>query len=236
MQTYKVTAKSGLHIRSSPNGKIKTTVPYGTKLESDGKKQGGWTHVNHGGWGWAYTEYLKKESSQKKTVVKIATKKRSTNQKNKTKTDKKIVTKSKTKSKSKPISNGKIGCWGKDLVFEVNSNKIFQPRDIGRTQDGRWEKHNVVNKVPKSEFLGPDETSITMTITLSAEHGIRPRHMIGVIEKAIRSGKIEYLVIGGKVTGHGKMKIEKASETWNTIYNKGELVRANVDLTFVEYG
>ncbi|RGM25116.1 hypothetical protein DXC31_02580 [Mediterraneibacter gnavus] len=59
--------------------------------------------------------------------------------------------------------------------------------------------------------------------------------MIDMLEKAVRTGQVEYLVIGGKIIGGHKMYISGVSEAWKTIYNKGELVKANVDVTFVEY-
>ena len=39
MATYKVTARSGLRVRSKPNGTILTAMPYGTTVSGDGKKQ-----------------------------------------------------------------------------------------------------------------------------------------------------------------------------------------------------
>ena len=60
MATYKVTARSGLRVRSSPNGRILTAMPYGTTVTGDGKKQSGWYHVKYKGkWGWSYGQYLK---------------------------------------------------------------------------------------------------------------------------------------------------------------------------------
>lgn len=59
MATYKVTARSGLRVRSKPNGTILTAMPYGTTVSGDGKKQGGWYHVKYKGrWGWSYGQYL----------------------------------------------------------------------------------------------------------------------------------------------------------------------------------
>lgn len=77
MATYKVTAKSGLRVRSSPNGRILTAMPYGTTVTGDGKKQSGWYHVKYKGtWGWSYGQYLKTVAEKKKTVASIAAKKK----------------------------------------------------------------------------------------------------------------------------------------------------------------
>ncbi len=67
MATYKVTARSGLRVRSKPNGTILTAMPYGTTVSGDGKKQGGWYHVKYKGrWGWSYGQYLKTVAEKKR--------------------------------------------------------------------------------------------------------------------------------------------------------------------------
>ncbi len=239
MATYKVTARSGLRVRSKPNGTILTAMPYGTIVSGDGKKQSGWYHVKYKGrWGWSYGQYLKTVAEKKKTVASIAAKKKPT-KKPKTKkanSKKKTDTKKKTdESKNRAKAKGTLGCWGTDLIFEVNSKKILTAKDIKVSQDSRWAKHNILQNVPRGEFSGPDTMGVTLTITLSAEHGVKPRSMVEKIRKANRSGQVEYLVIGGKIMGSNKMAITATSEAWNTIYNKGELVKAKIDVTFMEY-
>lgn len=231
--SFKVTAKSGLRVRSSPNGKILTAMPYGTVVSGDGKMQSGWHHIKYKGtWGWSYGQYLKKVATVKRTVAKLATKKKTEKKKDNSAAKKKKKTE---EEKSRVKAKGTLGCWGTGLVFSVNDNKILAPKDIKVTQDSRWSNHNRLQKVPRSEFMGPDARQVTMTLQLSAEHGVKPRSMINTIEKAIRSGQVEYLVIGGKIIGSHKMSIKSCSEAWKTVFNKGELVRANVDVIFVEY-
>lgn len=136
--------------------------------------------------------------------------------------------------RSAAIASG-LGCWGTVLVFSVNSSKILQPSKLTTQQSGRWKKHNIPNAVPKTEFQGADSMGVTMTITLSAEHGVRPRAMLDYINACVRAGVTNYLAIGGEILGSGKMAITDASETWDEVMNKGELVRAKVSLTFQEY-
>lgn len=58
--TYTVTANSGLNLRKKANSTIIATMPKGTKVTSDGKKDGNWIHVNYNGtWGYAYSSWLK---------------------------------------------------------------------------------------------------------------------------------------------------------------------------------
>lgn len=59
---YKVTAKSGLRLRKSPNtsSAVLTVIPYGTTITVD-KTQNGWAHTTYKGkTGWCSMTYLKK--------------------------------------------------------------------------------------------------------------------------------------------------------------------------------
>lgn len=130
----------------------------------------------------------------------------------------------------------KLGNFGKTIKFEVSSDKILTFNKLKRTQSGRWAQHQVLGKPARSEFQGPGLTTASMQVVLSAEHGIKPRSMISKIEKAVRTGQVETLVIGGKVFGWGcKWYIESVSETWDEVWNGGELVKATATLNFTEY-
>lgn len=130
-----------------------------------------------------------------------------------------------------------LGCFGTIIKFEVSADRILTFQNLKRTQAGRWVVHSIVSKTPRSEFLGPDLTEVTMEVTLSAEHGVRPLSMIRAIETAVRNGTVDNIAIGGKIFGFGghKWYIESVSETWDEIWNMGELVRAKLALTFREY-
>ena len=128
-----------------------------------------------------------------------------------------------------------IGNWGKEIKFSVNADKMFTFSDFKRSYSGRWSKHNIQSKRPKKEFNGPDETSVSLTIILDAKHGVKPWKILQKIKKAVAKGETNYLYIGGKKVTKKKVYIESASETWAEIWNKGELVRAKVDITFSEY-
>lgn len=130
---------------------------------------------------------------------------------------------------------GKIGNFGKTITFEVSSNKIVSPKDIKRNVSARWQAHSLLGKKPKSEFLGPDADETTLTVVLSAEHGVKPRATLEKLESAVASGTVDYLVIGGKIVGKNKVYLESMSEEWNCVWNKGELVKATVELVFKEY-
>ncbi len=128
-----------------------------------------------------------------------------------------------------------IGNFGKLITFEVSSEKMLALKDLKRTVAGRWKKHEIVGAAPRSEFQGPDLDETTITAILSAEHGVKPRATIERLEAAARSGEVDYLIIGGKRVGTGKVYISSISEEWDTIWNKGELIKATINITFAEY-
>jgi hypothetical protein len=100
---------------------------------------------------------------------------------------------------------------------------------------GRWKEHEIIGQKPKSEFCGPELQEVKMTITLSAEHGVKPRDTMDAIASACENGIVDYLVIGGRIVGTGKMKIKSVGETWERVLNMGELQKATLDVTFTEY-
>lgn len=59
--------------------------------------------------------------------------------------------------------------------------------------------------------------------------------MIERLEAAAKSGLVDYLVIGGRRIGNSKVYISSMSEEWDCIWNRGELVKATINITFSEY-
>ena len=128
-----------------------------------------------------------------------------------------------------------IGHIGKTVVFETSDAKILTFNKMQRTVKGRWASHPRVGKKPKKQFLGPDADQITFTITLNAEHGVKPRKTVEKIEKLIRKGKPQTVVIGSKKVGSHKYVLTEVSEGWETVLNKGEAVKITCDVTLEEY-
>lgn len=129
----------------------------------------------------------------------------------------------------------KIGNWGRHIKFSVNSDKVLSFKNFKRTVKGRWADHPIINEKPKKEFQGPDASRVTLDVVLSAYLGTSPKDTIKALEEACENGKAEYLYIGGKKVGKGKMYLESIDEAWDEIWNKGELARATLSLTFAEY-
>ncbi len=75
----------------------------------------------------------------------------------------------------------------------------------------------------------------TCALPIYAQHGVKPRKTIQNIEKLIRTGKPQTVVIGQKKIGSHKYVLTEMSESWDTILNRGEVVKITCDITLEEY-
>lgn len=128
-----------------------------------------------------------------------------------------------------------IGNFGSLITFETSDTRIVSPENLKREVAGRWASHSRIGKKPLRQFLGADMGKVTFTIRLDARHGVKPRTTISNIEKYVENGTPANLVIGGKKVGSNKMTINSVSETWDEVWNKGELVRASLEISLEEY-
>lgn len=128
-----------------------------------------------------------------------------------------------------------IGSIGKLITFETSDKRILNPKGLKKEVSGRWATHARVLKKPRRQFLGPDTVKITFTIVLDAVHGVKPRKTLKAIEKDVKKGTPRSIVIGGKKVVANKITINSISETWDEVWNKGELVRATAELSIEEY-
>lgn len=128
-----------------------------------------------------------------------------------------------------------VGSWGNVLIFEVSDDKILTFNKLTRAVGSEWAKHSRIGLKDQSEFIRPTVQKLTFTISLNAMLGVKPRAMLEVIEKAIENGEVNTFVVGGKKIGKNRWKIKSVSEAWDTFLNKGELVKAKVNVTMEEY-
>lgn len=128
-----------------------------------------------------------------------------------------------------------IGTLGSKIIFRVSDKDALILQTMTRQVAGRWTTHNTIGTKPRSEFLGPDNQSISISVYLSSTLGIRPRNVLEAIERMVETGAAEFLIIGNRPVGANRFKISVASEAWNKMYNRGELAKATVSLTLEEY-
>lgn len=128
-----------------------------------------------------------------------------------------------------------IGFWGTTLVFSTSDTKILTFNDFSRTVSATWANHSRVGKKDRTEFVRPDLQSVTFTMEFDATLGVKPRAMLDLLAKAVESGEVNTLVVGGKRIGANRFKIKKVSEAWGYLLQQGQLVRAKVNVTMEEY-
>lgn len=127
-----------------------------------------------------------------------------------------------------------MGSWG-PFVFETSDNKQFALRDITRTTGSTWATHETIKGKPKVQYQAPALRTVSGTITLRADYGVKPRIMLEELAQAAESSVAHPLIIGGKPLSQKPMRLTSISETWNTVYSGGELFSASVSLSFEEY-
>lgn len=128
-----------------------------------------------------------------------------------------------------------IGTLGRNIVFEVSDDRVFTPSEMTREITSRWTNHEPMGCKPKPEFLGAGLQTASLTITLSATLGVRPRNVLEAIENMVENGTAETLVIGNRPVGRNPFRLTGSSEAWNVIYNRGELARATLTISLEEY-
>ena len=128
-----------------------------------------------------------------------------------------------------------IGTLGPNLIFTVSDDYVLTFSGMTRDVSGRWATHEAPGTKPKAEFLGPGLQSVSLPITLSSNLGVKPRLMLDLVEQMVETGDSEYLILGYRPVGKNRFRVTGSSETWDVIYNQGELARAKLTLTLEEY-
>lgn len=139
-----------------------------------------------------------------------------------------------SQSVTAPAKIAELAQWG-DIAFQVTADQVLSFQKMKRSYSGQWASHNIIGKRPKLEFQGPKMDEVTMEAILDAELGVKPLDAMYRFREAAKNGKAYYLYIGGKKVAINKFYIESGTENWDRVWNKGELARATVSLTFKEY-
>ena len=90
-----------------------------------------------------------------------------------------------------------IGTFG-DLIFEASSVRVFSLAGIKRTSGKRTAKFTPVRGKEITEYLGAELRSVTATITLNANLGVKPRESLERIMQLTEGDEVYPLIIDGK--------------------------------------
>ena len=83
--------------------------------------------------------------------------------------------------------------------------------------------------------MGPDTSTVTFTILLSASRGVSPDSEAERWLEAAKSGRTGYLVIAGKIIGGAQWSVKKATVLQNAAFADGRSLSATVEITREEY-
>ena len=128
-----------------------------------------------------------------------------------------------------------IGNWGTDVVFSVSDRRVLTFNDMNHSVGSSWATHSRIGLKDQVEYLRPTLQKLTFTMELNASFGVRPRAVLDMLERHTEQGHVFPFVAGGRRVGRYRWRITDLSEAWETIYNRGELYRAKVNVTMEEY-
>ncbi|MCI8950032.1 MAG: phage tail protein [Lachnospiraceae bacterium] len=128
----------------------------------------------------------------------------------------------------------KIGNWGSYIRFQTSDSRILNFDGFKRKSSVRVSKHNLIGKMPRLEFLGPDLQTVTFRMELNALNGVRPRKQEEKLLKWMNEGCVAPLVIGGKKIC-GQAMITAMSDAYNIVLKKGQVLSMTIDVTMTEY-
>ena len=126
-----------------------------------------------------------------------------------------------------------LGSFAGEL-FEVSDQKIFTPDNIRREEPTRWSSLDVMMNKPVSEFLGPGLGKITFRVILNRQFCDNVMREMDKWLAMARAGVVGTLIIG-KPLGVDSWKLLSVSQAWNQVAVGGQILTAQLDLSFEEY-
>jgi len=121
------------------------------------------------------------------------------------------------------------------LIFQTSDRRILVPSGFTLDSSGRWSEHELLSGKPRSQFGGPGLKGGSFDIVFNSRWGVRPRAMLALLNIIVETGQHFHLIIGGRPVGRNSFYIPNTSETWDVVYNGGELARAKINITIKEY-
>ena len=127
-----------------------------------------------------------------------------------------------------------IGAFA-DVVFEVNTDRVFTFDDFKYDVKSRYARHELINQEPVLEWLGADTQKITLTITMTATLGVNPAVEMEKVRQLCLSGEADWLVIGNTVVGGRLWVVTETSSKVEAWDNAGNILVGKMDVTFESY-
>lgn len=128
----------------------------------------------------------------------------------------------------------KIGSFA-GIAFEVSSQKILTMNEMERQGESRWQEHEVINRKPVPEFLGPGLERIKMTVKVSSFLGVNPADIIKKLRAARDAGTYSKFIIGNSPISASYWVISEMREIYSARAADGTLLSADLELILTEY-
>lgn len=127
-----------------------------------------------------------------------------------------------------------IGAFGK-VVFSVSDSQIRTFSGMTRSNAGRWAEHEVLNRKPTLQYLGPGLDTMSFTMTFNISFGVDPRKEMDELVVMEREGKAHALTLGGKGFGRGLWVITSLEQSFDLIDNNGKILEGSSTVSLKEY-
>lgn len=125
-----------------------------------------------------------------------------------------------------------IGSLGQ-LPFVCSRKKVLTFTDLSKENAVRWAKHDVIGKKPVLEYIGPDLSSVSMTIRFDLALGAPPIVYLNRLKRMLENRQYKTLIIGGEFIG--RYVLESVSEVRKFHNGAGICQVAVVTITLTEY-
>lgn len=126
-----------------------------------------------------------------------------------------------------------IGSFGTKLIFETSADVIRTLDKLTRKTAAKTTRHTRVNQPDKLQFTGRDLDTVSFEMLLSVDLGVNPMATIEVMRTMIKTGEVNILRIGQ--TTYGKFMINDMSDNPTEVDNFGNILKATVSVSMLEY-
>ena len=125
-----------------------------------------------------------------------------------------------------------IGTLG-ELPFVCSRKRVLTFSELSRDHSARWAKHDIIGKKPILEYVGPDLSSVSLSIRFDVSLGVPPAVGLLRLKKMLDNRKYKTLIIGGEYLG--RYVIESISEVRKHHTGKGVCTVATATIQLTEW-
>ena len=127
-----------------------------------------------------------------------------------------------------------IGTLG-PVTFVVSARNIRTFTDLSLSHSAKYSEHSITGKKGLLEFVGFGVDSVSMTIRLAYEYGIKPMEELRTLRKMFVNRVVFNFVLDGQPVGDNMWVLTDLNEKLEQFTNDGKLRSATVDVKLKEY-